>query len=490
MGILLMIFTPVPYMDATSSWGFLRRWKRIMVGSAGMIVEIFVAALATFVWAQTGEGVIHSLAYNMMFIASVSTVLFNINPLLRFDGYYILSDILEIPNLHQRSAQHLKHLAEYYLFGMKNSESPTQSKREAFWLTTFGILSWIYRIFVFGMILLFVADRFLLLGIIMAIICLISWIVVPISKLVTYLSSSPRLARCRYRAVGVVLGIVGLLIILLGVIPFPSHFRAPGLIQATLRTDVVTQTAGQLQELLAQPGTQVQKGQPLVKFTNLELELELAAIRSRLDETLARIRQAMQSNTANIKPLTSRLKSITNRLVKTEADYKALTVIARYDGLWVSPGVEDYKGRWMARGTRLGLLIDPSEFEFVSTVIQEDVDALFNRDIPGAEIRLYGQVDSTIIVTDWKVIPAEQNMLPSPALGWMGGGEVAVSPNDPEGRQAAEPFFEVQAAMDIHPDVALFHGRSGKIRFDLENEPLLPRWIRRLRQLLQKRYQL
>ncbi|MBN2061245.1 MAG: M50 family metallopeptidase, partial [Deltaproteobacteria bacterium] len=99
MGVMLLVFTPLPYMDATSSWAFRSRWRRAFVGAAGMITEVFVAALAAFLWAYTGPGTLHSLAYNMMFIASVSTILFNGNPLLRFDGYYILSDLLDIPNL-------------------------------------------------------------------------------------------------------------------------------------------------------------------------------------------------------------------------------------------------------------------------------------------------------------------------------------------------------------------------------------------------------
>ncbi|MFC1859048.1 peptidase M50, partial [Thermodesulfobacteriota bacterium] len=162
MGVMLLVFTPLPYMDATASWAFRSRWKRALVGAAGMITEVFLAAIATFVWAYSGPGVVHSLAYNMMFIASVSTVLFNGNPLLRFDGYYILSDLLDIPNLHTRSRQYLKHLAEHYLFGIKDSVSPTQSLKEAIWLTIFGILAGIYRVIVFTGIILFVADKFLL----------------------------------------------------------------------------------------------------------------------------------------------------------------------------------------------------------------------------------------------------------------------------------------------------------------------------------------
>src|SRR5262249_32813310 len=147
-------------------------------------------------------------AYNMMFVASVSTVLFNANPLLRYDGYYILSDLLDIPNLHIRASQHLTHLVEFYAFGYKKSRSPALSAREAWWLTVFGITSGIYRIIVFGLIALFVADRYFLLGVIMAVVCVISWIIVPTAKFIHYLASNPRLERIRLRAIGVTAGAV------------------------------------------------------------------------------------------------------------------------------------------------------------------------------------------------------------------------------------------------------------------------------------------
>ncbi|MEE9308612.1 MAG: PqqD family peptide modification chaperone, partial [Spirochaetia bacterium] len=201
MGIMFLIFNPLPYMDATAAWAFRSKWKRVFVGAAGIITEVFVAACAVFIWANTGPGVINALAYNMMFIASVSTVLFNINPLLRFDGYYILSDLLDIPNLHAQSSQHLRHLVERYAFGYKKSQSPAVNFSEGFWLTFFGILSGLYKLVVFTTILLFVADRFLLLGILMAVVCAVTWIMAPLIRLVQYLASSPRLERTRLRAI-------------------------------------------------------------------------------------------------------------------------------------------------------------------------------------------------------------------------------------------------------------------------------------------------
>lgn len=492
MGVMLMIFTPVPYMDATSSWSFRSRWKRMLVGGAGMIVELFVAAVAAVVWANTAPGTIHSLAYNMMFVASVSTVVFNINPLLRFDGYYMLSDLLDIPNLHQRSRQQLTYWCERYLFGVKTSRRPSESKREAGWLGIFGVASGVYRVFVFAAILVFVADQFLLLGVLMAAVCLISWVLTPIWKLAVYLGSSPVLARRRWRAAGVTLGLTGALLVLLQWVPFPHHFRAPGILESEQWTQVLNDSPGYLKELMAEPGSEVKQGQALVQLSNQEMDFELAEARSRHAEVEARLRQAMQEESPNLKPLQRRLESTRKRLEQVEADQKLLVVRARQDGTWVAPQASHFVGRWLIRGSDLGLLVGPGAFIFKATVAQEDGDRLFARRIPSAQVRLFGESEKVVPVGNLEIMPAEKRQLPSAAIGWAAGGEVPVAPEDPEGRQTIEGFFEVRA--EVQPAAgraaALLHGRAGKIRFELASEPLLPRWMRRFRQLLQKRYYL
>ena len=216
--------------------------------------------------------------------------------------------------------------------------------------------------------------------------------------------------------------------------------------------------------------------------------IQTSLIGASVTELDARIRLAMKERTADLKPLTMRLESLTQRVQKLEAYKTALIVKARHDGIWVAPEIIDQVGRWMGRGARLGLLVNPDAFEFAATVKQEDGDTLFGRNISGAEVRLFGEAGRVVPIQKWRILAGEQQTLPSPALGWMSGGEVPVSPDDPQ--KAAEPFFEVHADIGANADAAILHGRSGKIRFDLEPEPLLPRWIRRLQQLLQKRYQL
>ncbi|MCB1099031.1 MAG: peptidase M50, partial [Verrucomicrobiae bacterium] len=275
MGVMLLILSPLPFVDATSSWGFRSRWQRMLVAAAGMIVELLVAAVAMFIWAMTGEGLVHSLAYNIIFVASVSTVLFNANPLLRFDGYYILSDLIDIPNLHQRSRRMWVHICERYLFGQRKSLTPASTRREGWILTIFGALSGVYRIFVFGGILLFIADQYLLLGLVMGIVGVFTWIVVPSGKLVQYLMSSPRIERVRRRAVAVTcLGVAGI-IALLAIVPFPHSFSAPGVLQSEGYAGVFSQAPGAISEIVKHSGATVNEGDVLLILQNPELGFQV-----------------------------------------------------------------------------------------------------------------------------------------------------------------------------------------------------------------------
>jgi putative peptide zinc metalloprotease protein len=490
MGVMLLVFTPLPYMDATSSWSFRSRWKRAFVGAAGMITEIFVAALATFVWAYTGMGTLHSLAYNMMFIASVSTVLFNGNPLLRFDGYYILSDLLDIPNLSTRAFQQLRHVVERYLFGWRESSSPAQNVKEAVWLSVFGILSGIYRLVVFTGIILFVADKFLLAGLIMALVCVISWGIVPLYRFASYLASSPRLARTRPRATAISLGTFLVIFGALAVFPFPYRFRAPGVLEAVQYLRVVNDAPGYVQAVVTTSGQRVDEGTPLMELSDQELEFEIEASEAQRQETLAMQRRAMFLQKADLDPIHRRLETIESKLKDLEKQRESLLVRARQPGIWVAPQSSELVGAWIPRGSALGQIVNPTAFRFSAVVSQEEAANLFVEKIRKAEVRLYGQGGVNLEVENFLIIPFQHEQLPSAALGWLGGGEVQVSVRDQSGLKAAEPFFQIYANLKSNPEVTFMHGMSGKIRLSLRPTPLLVQWGRKLRQLLQKRYQI
>ena len=343
--------------------------------------------------------------------------------------------------------------------------------------------------------LLLVADRFLLLGMIMAVICLVSWVTVPVGRFIHYLAASPRLHRVRTRAIAVTAGLALVLVVLLVLVPFPNHFRAPGVVQARQRTEVANDVAGRVEAILIEPGTRVVRGQPLVRLASRQLELELADALGRHEEAEDRLREALSRSAADLKPMQSRLASAEADLAKLRRDESLLMLRAPQDGTWVAPRIEETVGEYIVRGTPLGIVIDPKDFEFVATVVQADADAVFASAVAGRGRRvqarrkcgLRGQAGATVPVRRMDMSsPAASSSVSSPALGWAAGGDLPVTNNKPD--QATEPFFEVHAAL-APTGVTLVHGRSGAIRFDLPPEPLLPRWWRRLRQLLQKRYQ-
>ena len=490
MGVMLLVFTPLPYMDATSSWGFRSRWRRALVGSAGMIAELFVAALATFVWANTGAGTLNSLAYNMMFIASVSTIIFNINPLLRFDGYYILSDMVEIPNLSTRAFEQMRHVVEKYLFGYRNSSSPARTLKEATLIGGFGVLSGIYKVVVFVGIVLFVADKLFLAGLVMAALCVFAWLIVPLGKLVNYVATGPNLARTRARVAFVSLGILAAIVAFFGIYPFPNHFRAPGVLEAVGYERIANDAPGYVMSAVTPSGTGVLPGTALYQLADPELQFAIDDAGAERRETLAFLQRAVSQRASDIEPIRRRLETIDKKLADLEVNRSALLVRAQQEGLWVASDGGQLDGAWIPRGTILGEIVDTGSFRFAAAVLQDEAANLFAEGIWDAEVRLRGQGDRGLAVTTYSSIPFEHRRLSSAALGWRGGGDVPVALTDETGLTATEPFFQIYAYLEPTSEVMYLHGQSGQIRFDLEPQPLVMQWVRKFRRLLQKRYQI
>lgn len=490
MGIMFLIFNPLPYTDSTAAWSFRSKWQRVLVGAAGIITELFLAALATFVWANTGAGTLHALAYNVMLVASVSTVVFNANPLMRFDGYYILSDLLDIPNLHTRSARHLRHLVERYGFGYKQSQSPTNSRSEAAWLTVFGIASGLYRLVVFSTILFIIADRFLLLGIIMAAVSAVAWVVTPLLRLINYLATSSRLERTRLRAVAVCVTAVAALVTLLAIIPFPDSFKAPGVLQAQRQEFIANAVAGYVAQVEVPTDTRVTKGEVLLRLRNPELGFQVQQIQAHLRQARVLRQKAVTGNATDLQAIDSTIASVTKQLDRLRTQQADLIVKAGGNGIWVAPTVNELRGTWLQRGTAIGQVINDSSFYFASVVSEQNVASVFSGAILHSGVRLADGPGCTLPVTGMTRIPMQQTNLPSAALGLQGGGSVATSGSNPNGVVASQPFYELRLAVAPCGNTPLYQGVSGQVLFQLRPRPLLMQGYRKLRQLIQARYQI
>ena len=199
-GIMFLVFAPMPYVDASAASEFRSKWQRAIVGAAGMLVEVFVAALALYVWLAVEPGLVRALAFNVMLIAGVSTVLFNGNPLLRYDGYYILSDILEIPNLATRATRYWGYLVMRYAFRTEDQEFAA-TRGERVWLFLYAPASFLYRQMVILAIAIFIASEYVAVGIAIAVWSLMTGVVMPAAKALWQVMASPRFRRNRARAV-------------------------------------------------------------------------------------------------------------------------------------------------------------------------------------------------------------------------------------------------------------------------------------------------
>jgi len=487
MGIMLMIFTPIPYVDATASWAFRERRRRMLVGAGGMIFELFAAAIATFVWANTQPGTLNALAYNLMFIASVSTVLFNANPLLRYDGYYLLSDLLDIPNLYQRSTQQLRYVFEGKLLGKKNLRPASPFRNEQVTLAVYGVLSGLYRLIVFGGIILFVSRRFLLAGIVMAAICVTTWIIMPVFKFVHYLLTDPSLERNRGRAIAVSAAGAALAAALVGWVPFPSSFSAPGTVVSFPFSEVTARTAGSLAEVSMPSSEAVGFGTPLVRLEDPEWGYSLRGEQAALAHTDALYRRALHRSTADLDVIAAHRRLMGDRLERLHEHRRNQNVQAPLSGIWVSGSLENLQGMWVERGSILGYVLHPQNRLFVAVISQDEARWLFDEaGVRRARVRLRGSAHEPLEAPGWRVIPAEQRMLPSPALGWYGGGDVAVRQDAREGTEAARTFFEVRIQLPESEAAMLHHGRTGRVRFRVAPESLWTQASRRVRQILRR----
>lgn len=503
IGIMFLVFMPVPYVDASSAWALRSKWQRAVIGAAGMFVELAIAGGGVLVWLNTDQGEpIHKIAYNTMFIASVSTLLFNGNPLLRFDGYYILSDLLEIPNLSQRSKDYLYFLVKRYIFGATEARHPIASAGERVWLLLYYFASTIYRTVIAVGIILFVFYQLPvpLVGVAMAIVAVTTWVFIPTGKFVRYLATNGELLRCRTRAVAISILFVAALVTGIGVIRMPEHLRAEGVLAPRNMQIVFTREPGILEEVL-KGSTDVPEGKQLLVMTNRDLLTRRQQLHAERNMTRIQYRSALdedqiggkQAFAVQLETLEGLIKEIDHRL-------ESLTVRAPIAGKWVAKHPEHGLYSHYQAGQQVGIVADVNDLIVHMAADQKVGPRLgkeFSRGKP-IQMRLRGRSTHQFTGTLDRISQAAHSQLPSAALGYVGGGTLAVSSEDPEGRQTTEGFWEIVINPDLDPTagkaptvtgIPLFSGQRVVARFELPKRPLAAQWWQRLRQMIQSRFE-
>jgi putative peptide zinc metalloprotease protein len=405
MGVMILVFTPCLYCDVSDSWMLPNKWKRAAIGAAGMYVEVILAAIATYLWWNSHPGVFNQLCLDVMFVSSVSTILFNANPLLRYDGYYILSDVLEIPNLRQKANTILSRLASKWCLGIKQPEDPFLPQRKLGWFALYAVASSLYGWFVTLSIFLFVWNvfkpyRLQVVGQVLAGMALWGLVVRPLQGMIKFLKVPGR--RDEVKAVNVLstVGVVGLAAAAIALIPLPQRVWCAAELRPRGEETVYVSEAGRLEKLLVEADDEVRKGQELAVLSSAELDLEIAELEGRVQQSESRLASLQRerftdpSAALEIGTVQETLKSAVEQLERKRKDRAELVLVAPRDGVVLPapdvPARPDPSGRlatWagnplskrnlgatLTPGTVLCMVGDRQLFEAVMVIDQSEVE--------------------------------------------------------------------------------------------------------------------
>ena len=360
IGVFLILFIPLAYVDVSSMWRFRSKWQRMHVAVAGMYIELFVGGVSAIVWYFTDPSTVNYVAHNTVIVATVGSLLFNANALMRFDGYHLLSDFVEIPNLYSKSQAQLLALCKGVLggHGMRQSLYPGP---KPYFVLSYGVLAFSWRLFVMGLLIYLANALFFGFGALLAFVAVIGWFILPLVRGAEFVRSELQTGRVNFAA-SLKLGVVALFAIVgLFFIPISTSHIAPGYTEYHKPLSVRAAVAGFVRGLQVESLAAVESGEVLLELENLELENELVATNLEIEAIKLRRRAAINSkNLAQDAALKQHLEVIEARRDELLSDVNSLSVTAPRRGTLVSYQLSDLEGQFLTQGAELGLIVDES----------------------------------------------------------------------------------------------------------------------------------
>lgn len=486
MGVMLLVLVPIPYVDASAAISFRDKKERILVGSGGMLFEMFLASLALFFWVDAQPGIARAFAYNVMLIAGVSTLIFNINPLLRFDGYYILSDLIEIPNLGARANQYIAYLLNKYLLRAKGTQKPEDSFGEKVWFVFYGITSFIYRMVVLFSIIFMVAGKFFFVGVVLAFWSVYTGVFAPIIKQIKYLATSPMLVGRRAFATALVGAVVGGLGYLLFFVSFPSMTLSEGIVWAPEKSHIRAAQDCIIDKVLVQPNRQVKTGQPLFVCSDPEQVAKVQSFEAQLQEMQAKQTAVLQSDQVQLQIITEEIKHVTARLDDARRSVSEMTIRSSLDGQFMIQQPQDWVGRFVRRGEPLAYVLVFPLTDVQVVVKQTEVNMVRNL-TRNVQLRTADNLSEAIPAVITRAVPAATDKLPSIALSPQGGGQISLDPTKPGDQKTLESLFVFELkATGVAQLKSL--GSRVYVRFEHHPEPLGLQWYGTIRKMMLKKF--
>ncbi len=483
MGAFLVVFAPLAYVDATSAWGFTRKRDRLIVSLAGMYVETFIAALAVLVWAATPSPTTKIIAHNVLTLAGLVTVVMNANPLMRFDGYYILSDLAEIPNLRQRAQRFVQDVLKRIFFNVPIT-SASQSMNLMALLLGYGVSAAVYKAVLVLSIAAVIATRAYFIGIAIAAFYILATLLRVTRSLTAYLWRSPQIAPYRMRAVALsTLLLAGFPAAIL-LAPVPSTVRASGQLARENQHRLRSTHDGFLESIEVRPGDFVDARSPVALVRNPSLDEALLEARGEHHAALLRARAWSETDRARAlaeQHLADALQAeVDHRLALRDRQRLAPDT----DGQVIDCLSDGDLGRFIARGQPLATIVSGA-WQARALLSEDDLAAANPRIGQSVELRAADDPAKPLSAIVTAILPTGSRQVTLPALTQHGGGSIPVHTTANESL-ADRPYFEIVLTLDSAPDTALRHHATVSISFPGPREPIGNVIQRRFLRLIQK----
>lgn len=468
MGIIVVAFIPIPYVDASASGTFANKRWRMTVAAAGIMTELFLCGVALMLWTAAEPGLFRSVCYNVIMITGVSTMLFNGNPLQRYDGYYIYSDLIEIPDLGTRSTQYMLYLAKRYLLADTAAAAPRASRAEVRWFRFYGPASLLFRAFLIVSIIFYVATEYPVLGVVLAVWAIVGVLWTPLSTLFRVArhpdGAYRRRAGTRLALVALVLGLI------LFVLPAPHRAVVQGYFWLPDEGNARALAPGELASLNVTAGQMVGAGDPVAHLTNGAVTQRVVKAKAKLAELDATFTQYFSGDRVQAAIVQDRIAQARQELAEAEREERNLVVRSPVAGKVVIPSLTDIDGKFFTRGQPVAVIWNGDRV-IVRTLVplwQIDLIRGLTRSV---DVKPTYDLASTLPAGILRIVPSATDRLASPVLSIDGGGPFATTRDAEGGMRLSEAMFQVDVAVEGGISQDFLNGRA-YVRFDLGWEPI------------------
>ena len=483
MGLMFIALYPIPYVEASASLAFPSKWARAAVAASGVVVELLLAAVAFHVWLLVEPGTVRTIAYNTMLIAGFSTVVVNGNPLLRYDGYHVLADLIEIPNLGKRGNEYWGEMLRVHLLGTIERNRAPVTGWERLWFVFYPPLAFVYRIFVSLSIAYVVALEYRFVGMLLAIWSLLLGLAWPAAKTIHKIFTDQRIRLAGRRAFWAGSAAFAAIVLAFFVVPAPHNVVTQGVVWLPSEAFVRTAVAGTVDRVSVRQGDVVEAGAVLAQLASPEREGEVQASAARLRNLQAAYDAARFADRGRAATILSELGDA--RLAAEHARTRRDQLVLRtaISGAVAIADADSLKGRFLKEG-ELSMNILPNEPRTVRVVLRQDDVHLFRERLRSVTVRFAHDALRVHPAKVVREVPAGDRVLPSPVLTLDGGGTIATVAGRDGNPEATQRLFQFDVVLEDAPELRPAFGMRVFVRLELEPLPIAWQAGLRLRQLL------